>query len=140
MMNNVIWKPRGLNAPGKLVCVNDLLCKNKPDIIALSETKKEDYSPACLKSIANFHVFEWCWLPAKGTAGGILVGVNLDMFNIFSWYKGKYYVLVSLKSEKDKFVWNFVAIYGTTYEEHKQEFIDELMSLTQNLTTNFIWR
>jgi exonuclease III len=60
MMNITIWNPRGLNAPGKLICVTDLLCKNKPDIIALSETKKEDFSPAYLKSIANFHVFEWC--------------------------------------------------------------------------------
>jgi hypothetical protein len=32
-----------------------------------------------------------------------------------------------------------VAIYGTTYEEHKQEFIDELMSLTQNLSTPILF-
>ena len=82
-MNIVIWNPRGLNGPGRVLSVNEFMCKHRPDIIALSETKKEDFSPACLKSIANFHIFEWTWLPAKGTAGGILVGVNLDMFDIF---------------------------------------------------------
>jgi exonuclease III len=37
-----------------------------------------------------------------------------------------------LENKKDKFIWNFLAMYGTAYEEHKQEFLDELSSLTQN--------
>jgi exonuclease III len=138
-MNIAIWNSRGLNAPGKITCANDFLIKHKPDIIDLSETKREDFSPACLRSIAYFHDFEWSWLPAKDTAGGILVGVNLDLFEIFSWYKGKYYVMVSLRNKKDKFVWNFVAIYSTAYEEHKQEFIDELNGLTQNITSPILF-
>jgi hypothetical protein len=40
--------------------------------------------------------------------------------------------MVSLKNKIDKFIWNFVAVYGTAYEEHKQEFLDELSSLTLN--------
>jgi hypothetical protein len=138
-LNMEIWKVRGLNAVGKVTAVNDVLCKNKPDIIALSATKKEDFSPGCLKAIANFHEFEWNWLPAVGTAGGILVGINLELFEIFSWYKRKFCVMVSLKNKRDKFIWNFVAVYGTTYEEHKQEFLDELSSLTQNNTTPIVF-
>jgi hypothetical protein len=41
------------------------------------KTKKEDFSLVCLKALANFHDFDWNWLPAGGTAGGILVGINL---------------------------------------------------------------
>jgi exonuclease III len=132
MFNAEIWNVRGLNVDGKITAVSDTLKKYCPDTIALSETKKEDFSPGCLKSLANFHDFEWNWLPAIGTAGGILVGVNLGKFEIFSWYKKKYCVMVSLKNKTDKFIWNFVAVYGTAYEEHKQEFLDELSSLTLN--------
>jgi exonuclease III len=77
MFNAEIWNVRGLNANGKITTVSDMLKKYCPDTIALSETKKEDFSPGCLKSLANFHDFEWNWLRAIGTAGGILVGINL---------------------------------------------------------------
>jgi exonuclease III len=86
-MNIEIWNIRGLNDVGKVTAVNEMLCKIKPDIICLSETKKRDFSPSYLKAIASFHDFEWNWLPAFGTAGGILVGINVGMFEIFSWYK-----------------------------------------------------
>jgi hypothetical protein len=130
MFNAEIWNVRGLNADGKITTVSDMLKKYCPDTIALSETKKEDFSPGCLKSLANFHDFEWNWLRAIGTAGGILVGINLEKFEILSWYKKKYCVMVSLKNETDIFIWNFVVVYGMAYEEHKQEFLDELSSLT----------
>jgi exonuclease III len=85
--NIEIWNIRGLNDVGKVTAVNEMLCKLKPDIICLSETKKRDFSPSYLKEIENFHDFEWNWLSAFGTAGGILVGINVGMFEIFSWYK-----------------------------------------------------
>jgi hypothetical protein len=89
MMDIAIWNIRGLNAHDKTTCVSDFLAKHKPDIITLSKTKKNDFSPSCLRDIANFHEFEWNWLSSKGTAGGILVGINLNMFEKNSWYKGK---------------------------------------------------
>jgi hypothetical protein len=48
-------------------------------------------------------------------------------------------MMVSWKNKIDKFILNFVAVYGTAYEEHKQEFLDELSSLTinNNLTIVF---
>jgi hypothetical protein len=42
----------------------------------------------------------WNWLPAVGTAGGILVGVKEDSFEIISWEIFKYCVLVIIKDRK----------------------------------------
>lgn len=74
----------------------------------------------------------WHWLPVDGTTGGILVGINTEIFELISWSHKQYHVLVSLKNKTDCFCWNFVAVYGSSYEEHKQEFIDELHDIFIN--------
>jgi hypothetical protein len=33
---------------------------------------------------------------------------------------------VVVKNKRDKFTWNLVSVYGSAYDEHKQEFLDEL--------------
>jgi hypothetical protein len=65
-------------------------------------------------------------LPAVGTAGGILVGVKEDSFEVISWEIFKYCVLVIIKDRKIQKIWRFISIYGSSYEEHKLEFINEL--------------
>jgi hypothetical protein len=61
-----------------------------------------------------------------GTAGGILVGVKDCSFEIFSWEIFKYCVFVIIKDKKNHNVWRFVSIYGSSYDEFKLEFINEL--------------
>jgi hypothetical protein len=45
-------------------------------------------------------VYTWNWLPAIGTAGGILVGVKEDNFEVISWEIFKYCVSVTIKDRK----------------------------------------
>jgi hypothetical protein len=52
----------------------------KVDYIGFQETKKENFSRSFLKSILGNRDFEWNFMPAVGTAGGILVGLNKDIF------------------------------------------------------------
>jgi hypothetical protein len=58
-------------------------------------------------------VYTWNWLPAIGTAGGILVGVKEDIFEIISWEIFKYYVSVIIRDRKNGSVWRFVSVYGS---------------------------
>lgn len=125
----LFWNVRGLNNPTKVSKVKNLLKQQLPNIIGLSETKKSDFTVQSLESFTTYDNFAWNWLPAIGTAGGILVGVNTDLFEVISWDIKTYYVLVSVKNKLDHFCWNFVAVYGSSYKEHKQQFIDELHNL-----------
>lgn len=72
-------------------------------------------------------------MPAVGTAGGILVGVNTNKFEVIAWQLGVYYVAAMIRNNVDKFTWRLVVVYGSPYEEGKMEFIQKLENLLVNL-------
>jgi predicted metallo-beta-lactamase superfamily hydrolase len=63
------------------------------------------------------------------TAGGILVGVSIDMFDVIKWDILSYCVSVQIKAKKDNVLWTVIVVYGYAYEEHKLEFINELHNI-----------
>jgi exonuclease III len=74
-MNCLDWNIRGITAPRRKNSILDLLAKTHTTIVAFQETKKETFSPSFLDSISMNKKNSWNFLPAKGTAGGILVGL-----------------------------------------------------------------
>lgn len=65
-------------------------------------------------------------MPAVGTAGGILVGVRDNLFEVVSWDIHKYSITCFLKNRSNASVWRFIYVYGSTYDEFKLDFINEL--------------
>lgn len=128
-MQFLIWNVRGPNDPIKVKKVSELIRVHHPAILALSETKKMDFSPSFLDSLVNYGNFCWHHLPAVGTAGGILMGVDLDIFAISGKNSGCFYISCDIRNKIDNFCWRFVAVYGPAYEELKQDFLDELNSI-----------
>jgi exonuclease III len=126
MVVALIWNSRGLNRPDKLARVHDLIRDTCPDIIGFSETKKEEFNFIQLQQLDPMGKYSWNWLPAKGTARGILVGINKDLFDICRCDIHTFSVVVLLKNKSDGVVWRFISVYGSAYDEHKLEFINEL--------------
>jgi hypothetical protein len=60
------------------------------------------------------------------TAGGILVGVSIDMFDVIKWDILSYCVSVHIKAKKDNVLWRVIVVYGSAYEEHKLDSVNEL--------------
>jgi hypothetical protein len=116
MVVALIWNPRGLNRPDKLTRVHDLIRETCPDIISFFESKKKDFSMIQLKQLDPYEKFTWNWLPAKDTAGGILVGVNSDMFEVVRCDTFEYTVSTLLKVKKSDVIWRFISVYGSDYE------------------------
>jgi exonuclease III len=110
----------------------EFIQKHKPDFIAFSETKKEDFSPQFLESLTKFGYFSWNNVPAVGTAGGILLGINEEKLEVVNWTVRKFSISVTIKNKKDAFSWNLVTVYGSAYDENKQAFLDELESVCAN--------
>jgi hypothetical protein len=106
--------------------VHELIRDSCPDLISFSESKIAEFSTAQLQSIDCNDAFNWNWLPAVGTAGGILVGVRDSSFEVVSWEVFKYCVVVIIKDKKSSSIWRFVSLYGSSYDEFKLDFINEL--------------
>ncbi|KAJ1272904.1 hypothetical protein BS78_06G238600 [Paspalum vaginatum] len=83
-------------------------------------------SSGFLKILGGNVPFEWFSLPARGSAGGILVGANLDLYNICLGDVLSYTLSVFLTEKKTGFNWKLVVVYGSPYEGGKQEFLEEL--------------
>lgn len=56
MLQFLIWNVRGLNDPTKVRKVSELIKVHYSAIIALSETKKVDFSPSFLQNFAILEI------------------------------------------------------------------------------------
>lgn len=128
-MNVLFWNIRGISTPGKNPCILDTLTKTNASIVAFQETKLETFSNSFLKSISCNRDFIWHHLPANGTAGGILVGVDADIFEVISWNTLKFSVSCNLKLKASGVTFRLVAVYGSPYDEGKDDFLSELHSI-----------
>jgi hypothetical protein len=60
---------------------------------------------------------------------GISVGVNYDLFDIIAWEIKIFSVSVVVRNKISNFTCRITIVYGSAYEERKQEFISELHEL-----------
>lgn len=74
----------------------ELISRTKPALIGLVETKKEQIADSFLKSLVGHRLFSWKTLPAKGSARGILVGVD-TICEILSWQVGLFSISCHIK-------------------------------------------
>jgi hypothetical protein len=61
----------------------------------------------------------WKFLPAKGSAGGILVGFKNPTFEVLSWQSFDYCMTAVVKTQSDNFTWRLIVVYGSPYDETK---------------------
>jgi exonuclease III len=83
-MNSLSWNIRGIDAIGRKKCIHDNLAKARPSIVSFQETTKETFFFSYLDLVSLNINFSWNYLPAKGSAGGILVGIDLNTFDIIA--------------------------------------------------------
>ena len=128
-MNSLGWNIRVIDALGRKNRIIDTLAKTHATIVSFQETKKESFSQSYLDSISLNKPFEWNFLPAIGTAGGILVGIDTNFFEVLSWDIKDFSVSCLLRNKVDSKIWRHISVYGSPYEEGKESFISELHSL-----------
>jgi exonuclease III len=94
--NILIWNVRGLNARLHRDAVRELVRAERPSIVCFQETK--------LGVIFDFDViqivgagFDYCYLPAVGTHGGILVAWRSSVWSVSSSMCHTFSVSISIK-------------------------------------------
>jgi hypothetical protein len=83
-MKGIFWNSRGLGDLAKFRFLSDTSKEEKLDFIALLETGKNDFTQSTLNNICAGRDFLWHWSKPHGRSGGILLGVNLEVFDIGS--------------------------------------------------------
>lgn len=129
-MIGALWNVRPLNKEGRLQCIADFVKDNKLDFVGLQETKTESFHDSFLTFIHRD--FNWQYLMAQGTVGGILVGFNERKFDVLAWKVGFCSVAAIIRNWHDNFTWRLISVYGSPYDEGKIEFITELENLLDN--------
>ncbi|KAG2617313.1 hypothetical protein PVAP13_3NG179957 [Panicum virgatum] len=110
----------------------DICKEHNLDFIGIQETKSESFSATYLSSLAGNKHFCWKWLPARGTAGGILMGVDADNFDIVDWSVNTFSVSCKVMNKKDGFGSMITTVYGPVYDDKKEDFLLELRSICDN--------
>jgi hypothetical protein len=125
-MIGLFWNIRGMGLPGRIPALVSKIRSNHVDFVGVMETKKTTFTSGFLRSLTGNIPFEWHFLPAIGSAGGILVGANSELFSVTVGDIQKYSVSAFLQDRKIGFNWRLVVVYGSPYEEGKQDFLEEL--------------
>ena len=100
-----------------------------PSVVGFQETKKDSFSDSYRKSLSGVCNFSRNHLPSQGTTGGIFMGVDLDIFYVVSWNILRFSISCKVKLVGKDSEFRIVTVYGSCYEEHKEDFISELHSL-----------
>jgi hypothetical protein len=74
------------------------------DYIGFRETKNEEFTNSFLKQLLGNRNFIWNHLPAVGTAGGILVGVNNDLLEVIAWKIKSFSVSVVVENRRNDLI------------------------------------
>lgn len=119
----LIWNARGLNSRARRNAVRDVAEQQRASIVCLQETK-----------IQNFHVsmnidtsgidFDYAYLPAAGTAGGVCVAWRRDLWGASPPDVRRFFVtlrLTPLNGPGDS--WCLTNVYGPTNHADKDDFL-----------------
>lgn len=121
LINILNWNCRGINSSRTRHLLKDLIIDNKVDLVAIQETKKEEFNNRCLQEI-SYRTDKWIWLPSLGRSGGILVGWDSNKIKEISHSIHRFCVNLTLENKLDNVSWQFIVVYGLVLRQYKAKF------------------
>jgi hypothetical protein len=109
--------------PQKQKHISELTKEHNLNFIALSETGWSEFMPRFLKKLCAGRDYLWHSMAPKGRYGEMLLGIDLQVFDIGAIDEGEYYVKFHLCNKSDSFKWVLAVVYGPAQDEHKEKFI-----------------
>ena len=125
-MKGIFWNANGFRGPAKHRFVSDITKQYKLCFIAISETCRKDFTDPFLKNMCAGKNFLWHVKESNGSSGGILMGIDIRVFDIGAIEEGDFFVKFHLNNKVDNFKWALVCVYGPAQEDRKAWFLTEL--------------
>jgi hypothetical protein len=89
----------------------------KLGFVGLYETRKSSYSNVLLNYLVGSFDFTWGCSMARWFAGGVLIGINNDVYDIIEMDCGIYYVRCSVRYKILGKIWSIVFVYSAPYDK-----------------------
>ncbi|XP_066334366.1 uncharacterized protein [Miscanthus floridulus] len=131
--NILVWNVRGLNGRAWRNVVRDFIVQERVSLVCLQETK---LSNVCnqLASECLGTSFEYAFLPAVNTAGGVLLGWRTDAWSASHVSLQSHSVTAKITSRCDpRLAWWITVVYGSLDANDQQAFLNELVGLRSSL-------
>ena len=98
----------------------------------------ESFADHILKNLCGGRDFLWHTMAPHGRSGGILLGVDLNFFDIGAIDEGDFYVKFTLRCKFNDFKFNLFAVYGPAQAQNKSAFLAELANTCSKGTLPYI--
>jgi exonuclease III len=128
-MKGVFWNSNGVRDPKKHKFVSDLMKENSLKFIALTEMGRSEFMPRTLKNLCKGRDFLWHIKVPQGRSGGMLLGVDQQLFDIGSIDEGEFYIKFHLCNKSNGFKWALVSVYGPAQADQKEKFLAKLVRM-----------
>jgi hypothetical protein len=128
-MKGIIWNSNGFRDPKKHHFFEDITREQNLAFMAILETGRSSFTDPFLKNLCAEKNFLWHNKDPQGRSGGILVGIELDVFDIGAIDEGDFYVKFHLCNKENNFKWVLVAVYGPAQIPLKEQFLTELVQM-----------
>lgn len=131
-MKGIFLEYDGFKNPKKHRFISDLTKEHDLCFIAISETGRKNFTSPFLKNLCAGRDFLWHCKEPRGRSGGILLGIDLSVYDIGAIDEGDFYVKFHLCNKSDSFKWALVVVYGPAQEQSKEHFLAELVNMCSN--------
>ena len=118
-MKGVFWNSRGLGDLAKHRFLSDLVKEEQISFIALFKIGRDAFLDRILNNLCAGRDFLWPSMAPHGRSGGILLGVDLHVFNIGAIAEGDFYVKFTLRCKNDGFKFVLYTVYGPAQYQNK---------------------
>lgn len=133
-MKGVFWNCDGFRDPLKHRFISELTKEQNLSFIAISETIKRSFTESFLRNLCGGRNFIWHTKEPSGHSGGILMGIDMDIYDIGAIDEGDFYVKFILCNKNDCFKWALTVVYGPAQNDRKDAFLTELVQLVSRET------
>jgi hypothetical protein len=137
-MKGIFWNNMGLGDLAKHRYLSEMVKGEQINIIVLFETCKDEFSYKTLKNLCGGREFIWHSKAPEGRSGGILLGVDLDVFDIGAIDEGDFYVKLMVRDKSDEFKFTLYGVYGPTQQNRKEVFLSELAHICSKESLPFV--
>jgi hypothetical protein len=122
-MKGIFWNCDGFRDPKNHRFISDLTKEQNLSFIAISETVRKSFTDPFLRNLCGGRNFIWHVKGPSGHSGGILMGIDLDVYDIGAIDEGDFYVKFILCNKANCFKWALTVVYGPTQNDKKEAFL-----------------
>ncbi|RVX11275.1 LINE-1 retrotransposable element ORF2 protein [Vitis vinifera] len=127
-MKIISWNTRGLGSKKKRRVVKNFLSSEKPDVVMIQETKKEECDRRLVGSVWSVRNKDWAALPASGASGGILIIWDSKKLRREEVVLGSFSVSIKFAMDECESLW-LSAVYGPNNSALRKDFWVELSDI-----------